>query len=324
MSSPSQEKMDKEGIIIASKKAPALRRNLASAVGGSPRKPAAKLPEVSTAPATSAIQPRQGRIVLRTRRRWRNPCPFRDRLEFVAALLGLVHGRRAAGLDFERDRANAFMPSRMVEEVHDMVREGGQFPACTLLPGTAAAPPRGAPVAFGPARERAWVVRNTSTPSTGPGTGRLAVVLHPGAVLPPAPPAISTLDRRRGGGRRVTCGKRENTPRPGKRKSPYLRAVRKSLEELVPAARSAGVRLGMETRYFPGEIPIWTKPEELWDGWIPGRWVIGTTSGALPSGRTRAWREPYPTWNDTVPDWSGCISMTSREPPTTAFPVGGP
>ncbi|HOO76619.1 MAG TPA: sugar phosphate isomerase/epimerase family protein [bacterium] len=177
-----------------------------------------------------------------------------------------------AGLGFERIELNAFMPSRMVEEVHDMVREGAV--EVSSLHNYCPAPPlrrrEEPPSLSAPAeRERAWAVRNTlNTIDRARELGASAVVLHLGAVPPSrsARDLYAWIDAGGGGTPRYLRKKEKILLAREKRKSPYLRAVRKSLEELVPAARSAGVRLGMETRYFPWEIPNLDEIEELWDG----------------------------------------------------------
>ncbi len=48
-------------------------------------------------------------------------------------------------------------------------------------------------------------------------------------------------------------------------RGPFLEAVITSLLELVPAARAAGVRLGLENRYYYPEIPAWDEVGILLD-----------------------------------------------------------
>lgn len=47
------------------------------------------------------------------------------------------------------------------------------------------------------------------------------------------------------------------------RAPPHLAAVRRSLDELVPQAERLGVRLGLENRYYPNQIPSLEEMEEL-------------------------------------------------------------
>ncbi len=46
-------------------------------------------------------------------------------------------------------------------------------------------------------------------------------------------------------------------------KSGYLESVARSLEEILPYARSAGIKIGLETRYYPNEIPNIEETEYL-------------------------------------------------------------
>ena len=48
-------------------------------------------------------------------------------------------------------------------------------------------------------------------------------------------------------------------------REPYLEAVTASLLELAPAARAAGVRLGLENRYYYPELPAWDEVGLLLD-----------------------------------------------------------
>lgn len=88
--------------------------------------------------------------------------------------------------------------------------------------------------------------------------GAQAVVIHAGVVETREKPGYELMDLSKRGDvdpgqiQEARCRLLEEREL---KKAPYLEAVAKSLSEILPCAKKAGVKIGLETRYNPEEIP---------------------------------------------------------------------
>ena len=157
------------------------------------------------------------------------------------------------------------LPLKIVEEIGRLVRAGEvsvgslhNYCPAPLLPEGARLSHDVLPLSSIDERERRWAVRQTvRTVEAAASLGAKAVVLHLGKVpLRPISPKLMALaeNRETQTGRYRRLKAKLEKKREAK-KQPYLEQVAKSLREIAPRAQEMNVRLGIENRYYPEEIP---------------------------------------------------------------------
>lgn len=168
-------------------------------------------------------------------------------------------------LGFDRLELSFGLPSRMVEDIREMVKEGriavgslhNYCPAPIIREGTSLSHDV-LPLSNPDEEERRWAVRQTMrTVETARSLGASAVVLHMGKVLirPISPKLMALLENGENQSGRYHKLKAKLRKKREAGKGLYLEQAAKSLRDLAPQAEELGIRLGIENRYYPEEIP---------------------------------------------------------------------
>lgn len=157
------------------------------------------------------------------------------------------------------------LPISLVEEIGGLVRKGEI--SVTSLHNYCPAPrlPEGMklshsalPLSHLDERLRRWAVRETlRTVETARDLGARAVVFHMGriGIRPASPRLIALLENNQADTARFKKLSARLKKRREAAKGPYLEQSLRSLKELAGPAREMGIRLGIENRYYPEEIP---------------------------------------------------------------------
>jgi sugar phosphate isomerase/epimerase len=168
-------------------------------------------------------------------------------------------------LGFDRLELSFGLPSKMVADISLMVEEGeiavgslhNYCPSPILRDGHSLSHSI-LPLSNTDEEERKWAVRQTMrTIETAHSLGASAVVLHMGKVLiRPISPKLMMLAENG----EVQSGRSERLrsklrKRRELKKELYLEQAAKSLRDLAPHAEELGIKLGIENRYYPEEIP---------------------------------------------------------------------
>ena len=168
-------------------------------------------------------------------------------------------------LGFQSLELSFGLPLKMVEEIGRLVRAGEV--AVSSLHNYCPAPllPEGARLSHDvlslssiDERERRWAVRQTvRTVEAAASLGAKAVVLHLGKVpiRPISPKLMALAENRETQTGRYRRLKAKLEKKREAKKQPYLEQAAKSLREIAPRAQEMNVRLGIENRYYPEEIP---------------------------------------------------------------------
>lgn len=157
------------------------------------------------------------------------------------------------------------LPASLVEEIGGLVRAGrirvsslhNYCPAPDLPRGTKLSH-SALPLSHLDERLRRWAVRQTRrTIEYAADLGARAVVLHLGRVeiRPASPRLIAMLEANQSQTPRFRKLSEKLKKRREKEKRPYLEQSLLSLKELAGPAAELGVKLGIENRYYPEEIP---------------------------------------------------------------------
>ena len=157
------------------------------------------------------------------------------------------------------------LPSQMVTDISRMVEEGriavgslhNYCPAPLLRDGQKLSHSV-LPLSNPDEKERRWAVRQTMrTIETAHSLGASAVVLHMGKVrIRPISPKLMMLAEKG----ELQSGRSERLrsklrARRESKKEKYLEQSGKSIRDLAPRAEEFGIKLGIENRYYPEEIP---------------------------------------------------------------------
>jgi sugar phosphate isomerase/epimerase len=168
-------------------------------------------------------------------------------------------------LGFNRLELSFGLPSQLVADIGRMVAEGSiavgslhnYCPAPLLRDGQTLSHSI-LPLSNPDEEERRWAVRQTMrTIETARSLGAAAVVLHMGKVrIRPISPKLMMLAENG----EVQSGRSERLrsklrARRESKKEKYLEQSAKSLRDLAPQAEEVGIKLGIENRYYPEEIP---------------------------------------------------------------------
>jgi len=168
-------------------------------------------------------------------------------------------------LGFNRLELSFALPSKMVNEIKRMVEEGGiavgslhNYCPPPLLREGQKLSHSVLPLSNLDEEDRRWAVRQTMrTIETAHSLGASAVVLHMGKVrIRPISPKLMMLAENGEvqSGRSERLRSKLRAKRESK-KTPFLEQAAKSLRELAPRAEEFGIKLGIENRYYPEEIP---------------------------------------------------------------------
>jgi len=106
--------------------------------------------------------------------------------------------------------------------------------------------------------DRKWAVRQTMrTIETAHSLGASAVVLHMGKVImrPISPKLMMLVENGEAQSGRSDRLRKKLRDRRESKKGQYLEQAAKSLRDLAPYAEEMGIKLGIENRYYPEEIP---------------------------------------------------------------------
>jgi len=168
-------------------------------------------------------------------------------------------------LGFNRLELSFSLPSRMVDDIKRMVEEGciavgslhNYCPPPILREGEKLSHSV-LPLSNPDEEERRWAVRQTMrTIEAAHSLGAEAVVLHMGKVrIRPISPKLMMLAEN--GEDKSGRAERLRSKLRSRRKSKnekYLEQSAKSLRDLAPQAEEVGIKLGIENRYYPEEIP---------------------------------------------------------------------
>jgi sugar phosphate isomerase/epimerase len=157
------------------------------------------------------------------------------------------------------------LPVPMVEEIKDLVASGRisvsslhNYCPAPILPGGMKLSHSALPLSHLDERLRRWAVRQTRrTIETARDLGARSVVLHLGRVETRliSPRLIAMLENNLSGTARFRKLSDRLKKRREKAKKPYLEQSLRSLKELAGPAAEMGVKLGIENRYYPEEIP---------------------------------------------------------------------
>ena len=168
-------------------------------------------------------------------------------------------------LGFDRLELSFGLPSKMVADISLMVEEGSiavgslhnYCPAPILRDGQTLSHTI-LPLSNTDEEERKWAVRQTMrTIETAHSLGASAVVLHMGKVLirPTSPRLMMLVENGEVNSGRSDRLRSKLRKRRESKKEPYLEQAAKSLGDLAPYAVELGIKLGIENRYYPEEIP---------------------------------------------------------------------
>lgn len=176
-------------------------------------------------------------------------------------------------LGFSRLELSFGMPEKMVNEIAGLVGEGRvsisslhNYCPAPLLPAGMKLSHSALPLSNPDERLRRWAVRQTiRTIETAAELKARAVVLHMGRVeiRPLSPRLIALLENSQADTARFRRLAEKIRRRREAAKGPYLERARQSLRELAGPARELGVKLGIENRYYPEEIPSLDEIGEL-------------------------------------------------------------
>ncbi|MFH1038420.1 MAG: sugar phosphate isomerase/epimerase family protein [PVC group bacterium] len=169
------------------------------------------------------------------------------------------------GLGFGSLELSFGLPLQMVEEIGTLVRAGTisisslhNYCPAPLLPEGTSLSHDALPLSSLDERERRWAVRQTVRAiEIASSLKAPAVVLHLGKVpiSPLSPKLMALAENRETQTGRYQRLKAKLQKKREARKQPYLEQAATSLRELVGRAEELGVRLGIENRYYPEEIP---------------------------------------------------------------------
>lgn len=169
------------------------------------------------------------------------------------------------GLGFSSLELSFGLPVPMVEEIRGLVASGQisvaslhNYCPAPVLPAGMKFSHSSLPLSHLDERIRRWAVRQTlRTIATARELGARAVVLHLGRVeiRPVSPRLIAMLENNLAGTPRFRKLSDKLKKRREKAKKPYLEQSLRSLKELAGPAGELGIRLGVENRYYPEEIP---------------------------------------------------------------------
>jgi len=168
-------------------------------------------------------------------------------------------------LGFDRLELSFGLPSRMVSDICRMVEEGviavgslhNYCPAPILRDGESLSHSI-LPLSNTDEEDRKWAVRQTMrTIETAHSLGASAVVLHMGKVLirPISPRLMMLVENGEAQSGRADRLRKKLRDRRESKKGQYLEQAAKSLRDLAPYAEEMGIKLGIENRYYPEEIP---------------------------------------------------------------------
>ncbi len=176
---------------------------------------------------------------------------------------GMVDELKALG--FSSLELSFGLPPAMVEEIARLVAAGEISVGSLHNYCPAPALPRGMkfshsslPLSHLDERIRRWAVRQTlQTVETAARLGARAVVIHMGRVEIRAvsPRLIAMLEANQAGTPRYRRLAEKLRQRREKAKTPYLKQSLSSLKELAGPTADLGIKLGIENRYYPEEIP---------------------------------------------------------------------
>ncbi len=165
------------------------------------------------------------------------------------------------------------MPGKMVDEIAGLVRDGRvsvsslhNYCPAPLLPEGMKLSHSALPLSNLDERLRRWAVRQTlRTIQTAADLKARAVVLHMGRVeiRPLSPRLIALFENNQDDTSRFRKLAAKIRRRREAAKGPYLEKSIKSLRELAGPARELGIKLGIENRYYPEEIPSLDELGEL-------------------------------------------------------------
>lgn len=168
-------------------------------------------------------------------------------------------------LGFDRLELSFGLPSKMVADISRMVEEGriavgslhNYCPPPFLRDGESLSHSI-LPLSNTDEEERRWAVRQTMrTIETAHSLGASAVIIHMGKVIMrPLSPKLMMLAENGEvqSGRSQRLRKKLRERRESKR-GKYLEQSAQSLRDLAPSALELGIKLGIENRYYPEEIP---------------------------------------------------------------------
>lgn len=169
------------------------------------------------------------------------------------------------GLGFSSLELSFGMPEAMVKEIGEIARSGGISVASLHNYCPAPSLPEGMklshsslPLSHLDEGLRRWAVRQAvRTIETAASLGARAVVLHMGRVeiRPISPRLIVLVENKMADTARFRRLSVKLRQRREAAKRPYLEQSLRSLKELSGPAAELGVKLGIENRYYPEEIP---------------------------------------------------------------------
>ncbi|MDP8236132.1 MAG: sugar phosphate isomerase/epimerase [Candidatus Erginobacter occultus] len=184
---------------------------------------------------------------------------------------GMVEEVRALG--FSSLELSFGMPAELVDQIAGLVRAGQvsvsslhNYCPAPVLPEGMKLSHSALPLSSLDERLRRWAVRQTvRTIETAAALKARAVVLHMGRVeiRPASPRLIALLENNQADSARFRKLSGKLRKRREAAKGPYLEAALRSLKELAGPAGEIGVRLGIENRYYPEEIPSLDEIGEL-------------------------------------------------------------
>jgi len=170
-----------------------------------------------------------------------------------------------AGLGFSSLELSFGMPEKMVNGIAELVRAGRvsvsslhNYCPAPILPEGMQLSHSSLPLSNSDERLRRWAVRQTiRTIETAAVLNARAVVLHLGRVeiRPVSPRLVAMLENNQADTVRFRKLAGKLRKRREKEKRHYLEQSLRSLEELTGPAAELGVKLGIENRYYPEEIP---------------------------------------------------------------------
>lgn len=165
------------------------------------------------------------------------------------------------------------MPEKMVNEIAGLVRDGRisvsslhNYCPAPLLPEGMKLSHSALPFSNLDERLRRWAVRQTiRTIETAAALKARAVVLHMGRVeiRPLSPRLIALLENNQSDTGRYRRLSEKIRRRREAAKGPYLERSLRSLREMAGPAQELGIKLGIENRYYPEEIPSLDEIGEL-------------------------------------------------------------